>query len=116
VHHELEKVSGFGCFPSKGSESAWREGESPTIELVGLEGGEGQESIGSLWVVKHTDGVRILSRSKTLKLRAHGLSEVVLGRLSMNPVIVQLDAVQHASLVLSDRSLRAPMWFATEAS
>jgi hypothetical protein len=77
VHREPEKVGGFGCSLSRESESTWREGESPTIELVGLEGGEGHESIGSLCVVKHTDGVRILSRNKTLELRAHGLSEVV---------------------------------------
>jgi hypothetical protein len=65
-------------------ESTWGEGESPAAELVDLEGGEGQESIGFFRVVKRTMGVRILGRSKTLELRAHGLPEVAFDGLSMN--------------------------------
>jgi hypothetical protein len=79
VHRVHNEESSFGCLLSSVRESSWREGESPTVGLVGLEGGEGQESIGSLRVVKRTRGVRTLDRSKTLKLRAHGLSEVAFG-------------------------------------
>lgn len=64
--------------------SAWGEGVSPAAELVDLGEGEGQESIGFLRVVMHTMGVRILSRSKTLELRTHGLPEAAFDDLSMN--------------------------------
>jgi hypothetical protein len=60
----------------------------PTTELADLGGEKGHESIGSLRVVNRTIGVRILSRSNTLKLRAHfGLSEGAFGGLSMNRLL-----------------------------
>lgn len=79
----------------------------PTTELADLEGGEGHESIGSFRAVKRMSGVRILSRSNTLKLRAYGLLEGAFGRSFDEPVIVQPDAV-HSLAGCCPTPLRTP--------
>jgi len=48
-------------------ESAGGEGESPTVELVGLGGGEGQESNGLCGCLTVPEGERLLNRSKALE-------------------------------------------------
>lgn len=56
---------GGGCEPAPGS--ARGEGESPTVELVGLGGGEGQESNGLFGCLTVPDEERLLNRSKALE-------------------------------------------------
>jgi len=68
-------------------ESTGRAGADPSDELVDLGGEERSGEHRLLCVVMHTSGVRTLSRSKTLKLRTHGLSEVAFDGLSKNSVM-----------------------------
>jgi hypothetical protein len=68
------------------------------------------------YVVKHATGVRTLSRSNTLKLRAHGLSEIALDDLSTNPVLSKRTLYINANQVLSGLSPGSPLWFAIGAN
>jgi hypothetical protein len=57
----------FGCGVAGRVESVRGEGESPTVELVDLGGGEGQESIGFSGCLTVPGGERLLNRSKALE-------------------------------------------------
>ena len=57
----------FGSGRWVGSKSARGEGESPTVELDGLGGEEGQESIGFSGCLTVPGRERLLNRSKALK-------------------------------------------------
>jgi hypothetical protein len=56
----------FGSGRWTGLKSARGEGASPTVELVNLGGGEGQESIGFSGCLTVPGGERLLNRSKAL--------------------------------------------------
>jgi len=86
----------FGCAPAPsgvgrraGSRSARGEGESPTVELVGLGGEEGQESIGFSGCLTIPGRERLLSRSKALK-SGSSPAGVVLHWSETEPVVASL--------------------------
>jgi hypothetical protein len=60
-------------------ESARGEGASPTVELVGLGGGEGQESIGFSGCLTVPGGERLLNRSRFRLPRWQSHSTTALG-------------------------------------
>jgi len=61
------RASSFGSGKAGRVGSARGEGASPTVELVGLEGEEGQESIGFSGCLTVPGRERLLNRSKALK-------------------------------------------------
>lgn len=86
------------------SESARGEGFGPTVELAGLGGERGQESIGLAHRLTAAGGVRTLGRSKALKPGLDACFGASLNDLTPNRVVPEGALCVHAPLVAVGRS------------
>lgn len=84
--------SGWGRW----SESAGGEGFGPTVELEGLGGEKGQESIGLAQRLTAARGVRTLGRSNALKSRLDACFGAPLSDLTPNRVVPEGVLCVHA--------------------
>jgi hypothetical protein len=92
-----ERVTGW-------SESARGEGFGPTVELAGLGGEEGQESIGLAQRLTAASGVRTLGRSNALEPGLDACFGASLKDLMPNRVVPEGALCFHAPSVAFDRS------------